>query len=311
MASSITIPSGDGFSTIAVSGQSDLVADANQDTLTIAAGSNITLTTNASTDTLTIAASGGGGNPGGSDTQVQFNDSGSFGGDAGLVFNKTTNALTVAGNLLPVASAGSVGVANDPWAAVYANAAYFGEVVPSTPLANVDTPVVAAFASRETGGLSNVLFAAQSDGYAFTQIQLGYIAASGDVTPTGAAATAGTVYALGSMWSELNDPTDEQSFDFGLTTPWSSLLHSQFLAVNYVGDVSLGSITPNFGATPVTITDANLYIAGATGNTAVKGTLQAAGYKSSDGTAGATAGPFTAITGITVKNGLVVALTGT
>lgn len=35
-----------------------------------------------------------GGDPGGSDTQVQFNDAGAFGGDAGLVFNKTTNALT-------------------------------------------------------------------------------------------------------------------------------------------------------------------------------------------------------------------------
>lgn len=31
---------------------------------------------------------------GGSDTQVQFNDGGSFGGDAGLTYNKTTNALT-------------------------------------------------------------------------------------------------------------------------------------------------------------------------------------------------------------------------
>ena len=38
--------------------------------------------------------------------------------------------------------------------------------------------------------------------------------------------------------------------------------------------------------------------------------LQAASYKSDDGTAGATAGPFTVITGITVKNGLVTALTG-
>jgi hypothetical protein len=32
--------------------------------------------------------------PGGSDTQVQFNDSGSFGGDAGLTYNKTTDTLT-------------------------------------------------------------------------------------------------------------------------------------------------------------------------------------------------------------------------
>lgn len=33
--------------------------------------------------------------PAGSDTQVQFNDSSAFGGDAGLVYNKTTDTLTV------------------------------------------------------------------------------------------------------------------------------------------------------------------------------------------------------------------------
>ncbi len=33
--------------------------------------------------------------PGGSDTQVQFNDGGSFGGDAGLVYNKATNLLSI------------------------------------------------------------------------------------------------------------------------------------------------------------------------------------------------------------------------
>jgi len=37
--------------------------------------------------------------PAGSDTQVQFNDGGVFAGDAGLVFNKTTNALTTTGLL--------------------------------------------------------------------------------------------------------------------------------------------------------------------------------------------------------------------
>jgi len=38
---------------------------------------------------------GGGGTPGGSNTQVQFNDGGSFGGNANLTFNKTTGALTI------------------------------------------------------------------------------------------------------------------------------------------------------------------------------------------------------------------------
>jgi hypothetical protein len=36
-----------------------------------------------------------GGSPGGSDTQVQFNDSSAFGGDAGLTFNKTSDTLSV------------------------------------------------------------------------------------------------------------------------------------------------------------------------------------------------------------------------
>ena len=37
--------------------------------------------------------------PGGSDTYVQFNDSGNLGGDSGLTYNKTTDALTITGDL--------------------------------------------------------------------------------------------------------------------------------------------------------------------------------------------------------------------
>ena len=46
----------DGFKTIKVSGQSDVVADSYKDDLTIAAGSNVTITTNAAGDTVTIAS---------------------------------------------------------------------------------------------------------------------------------------------------------------------------------------------------------------------------------------------------------------
>lgn len=42
---------------------------------------------------------GGGGTPGGSDTQVQFNDGGSFGGDAGLTYLKASDALVLAGEI--------------------------------------------------------------------------------------------------------------------------------------------------------------------------------------------------------------------
>lgn len=37
----------------------------------------------------------GGGTPGGSDTQVQYNDAGAFGGEADMTYNETTNTLTV------------------------------------------------------------------------------------------------------------------------------------------------------------------------------------------------------------------------
>lgn len=51
-----------------------------------------------------IGNSGGSGDlvgsaPGGSDTYIQFNDGGVMGGDAGLTYNKTTDALSVSGDL--------------------------------------------------------------------------------------------------------------------------------------------------------------------------------------------------------------------
>ena len=48
----------DSFATIAVAGQSNVVADSATDTLTLAAGSGITITTDAGTDTITITNSG-------------------------------------------------------------------------------------------------------------------------------------------------------------------------------------------------------------------------------------------------------------
>lgn len=46
------------------------------------------------------AGGGGGGTPGGSDTQVQFNDGGAFGGDSGFTFDKTNNTLGLGGGTI-------------------------------------------------------------------------------------------------------------------------------------------------------------------------------------------------------------------
>ena len=59
-ATSVEGTTSNSFVTIAVAGQSNVVADSSTDTLTLVAGANVTITTNDTTDTITIAAAGGG-----------------------------------------------------------------------------------------------------------------------------------------------------------------------------------------------------------------------------------------------------------
>ncbi len=95
---SVTAPNT--FGTIAVAGQSSVVADSTTDTLTLVAGTNVTITTNATTDTITINASGGG-TPAGSTGQIQYNNAGAFGAEAALHYDATNNRLSVGGNTSP------------------------------------------------------------------------------------------------------------------------------------------------------------------------------------------------------------------
>jgi len=79
-----------------------------------------------------------------------------------------------------------------------------------------------------------------------------------------------------------------------------------------------GGLTTNYGLKIENLTTASTNYAIYTGtgdihfgdDVEISGTIKAAGYKSSDGSAGATAGPFTTITSITVKNGLITAISG-
>ena len=59
------------------------------DAATLTAGSNITITNAAGAITIAASGGGGGGSPGGANTQVQFNNSGSFGGSANFTFDGT------------------------------------------------------------------------------------------------------------------------------------------------------------------------------------------------------------------------------
>jgi len=74
----------------------------NVENIHISGGINgYVLATNGSGNLYWTAGGGGGnGTPGGSNTQVQYNDSGSFGGSAFFTFNEATNNVNIAGNLI-------------------------------------------------------------------------------------------------------------------------------------------------------------------------------------------------------------------
>jgi len=78
----------------------DLIVSDGGDNIRLAVGTNNHVLTADSAQTSGVKwAAVPSASPGGSDTQVQFNDGGSFGGDAGLTYNKTTDALTAAGTV--------------------------------------------------------------------------------------------------------------------------------------------------------------------------------------------------------------------
>jgi plastocyanin len=92
--SQVVISTPNTFSTVAVAGQSNVVADSSTDTLTLVAGSNVTLTTDPSSDSITIASTGGGG---GGTTSNSFANI-AVAGQSTVVADSDTDTLTLVGS---------------------------------------------------------------------------------------------------------------------------------------------------------------------------------------------------------------------
>lgn len=121
------------------------------------------------------AGGGGGGTPGGSDTQVQFNDAGAFGGDAGLTYNKTSNVLTNTGGQF--VSAGGTVTASTPLLDLAQTWNSAGVTFTGIKLTVTNTASAAASKHLDLQVGSTTYFAVQGLGTSFEALQLG---AAGD-----------------------------------------------------------------------------------------------------------------------------------
>jgi hypothetical protein len=107
------------FSTIAVAGQSNVVADTTSDTLTLIAGSNITLTTNATTDEITINSTASGSGDVVGPASATDEALARFDGATGKLVQNSTGTLTDAGLLtVPNLTLSTLTIGSVPFAGI-------------------------------------------------------------------------------------------------------------------------------------------------------------------------------------------------
>lgn len=102
---------------------------------------------------------GGGGTPGGSNTQIQFNNAGSFGGSASFTYNDTTKVVTVAGNLVANSFIMGAGVYKFSYSNVYSavtNTSTPNQEIISIPSANLAGADFTIISTDVAGNIRNI-----------------------------------------------------------------------------------------------------------------------------------------------------------
>jgi hypothetical protein len=115
----------------------------------------------------TSGGGGGNGTPGGSNTQVQYNDAGVFGGSAFFTFNEATNTLQIAGNLIANTTQMGAGVYKFSTQYVYfatTSSTATDQIIWTVPVANVsgvDFHIIAtdvAGSTRQSSKISTMVY---------------------------------------------------------------------------------------------------------------------------------------------------------
>jgi hypothetical protein len=110
----------------------------------------------------TSGGGGGNGTPGGSNTQVQYNDAGVFGGSAFFTFDEATNTLQIAGNLIANTTQMGAGIYKFSTQYVYfatTSSTATDQIIWSVPVANVsgvDFHIIATDAAGSTRQSSKI-----------------------------------------------------------------------------------------------------------------------------------------------------------
>jgi hypothetical protein len=206
--------------------------------------------------TWTAQTGGGGGNgsPGGANTQIQFNDAGSFGGDAGFTYNKNTNTLNVenisAGNSIDdtINAAGSFTAS--------------GNITATNILAtaNVTGEYIFGNAFYMTGLITDVAnYVAQPDQSNITSLgNLTFINVDGDYTGLGDVRTSGDMSA-GNISLSGNVSAGNAAFTTKVTI-------GSNLTINSAGVLRVAGNLNSAGSPNISLgTLSNIHITGGTG----------------------------------------------
>ena len=252
------------FKTIAVSGQSNVVADAATDTLTLVAGSNMTITTNAGSDTITFASSGGGG--GSFNQSLNTTDSVTFAGvttDNLVTSTSGTPTIASASNIVlqptgsVVVQTGGFRLSNLNTSARDALTAANGEMIYNTSVNKIQAYINSAWATLTsgTGGGGGDSLSIQNEGSTLSSAAtvLNFVGAG--VTASGTGATK-TITIPGGIDSALTTQLIDSAY----------VQARQNSSGSSLGDLSVSASTLSSSDSTVTIND-NLVVTGTISST--------------------------------------------